>query len=1138
MNPMPDPKIELYANDPAAHTAEVEFLRCLVAALSAAGRPALVVSQPRLPGCTSDFLVANQSGARLVDVKTFAGSLHGTLRDQKWKVKIGNLAAKTVPNLLTLLKRQREILLDDMRAGGKPIGAPLHELKNHVTAVAAVWPALQAGSACDRDPGDPARYRVADGVDAVRQVANETVGPGWNLDQWRRFITEHLKAVSVGSVDELCDPALFQAARCADEYRSEFALRFNTKRHPFVPHAAFAAELASATAGDGILLVHGASGSGKTAHLAARAVDLARSGAVTVFTSAEAFDGSLDKLLDIAVAGYSPDGSSSILAALPRLTAQRRVLFVDAVDSGPDAQRRILLSQVADQWERGLWSLVVLSSKSEKPDEDGRMPMRSLPIPVVGGEHRLAVYDAHRGSLRPLPWLNALVEVANDGVAVRALAVSGGSLAEGASLSEAIGTYVRHEIPAESSLVALQILRAAAAAMENRFAQSISMTELETLASSVCRAEGAGLAVADAVLRSPLLRRYGDRVGFAHERLQIFLAAEALACAGDDVATLIAKLKQPRNRGCVRYLLGIPQQRSFPFLVGVCSILRDNSLVEPLLSGEFGRDLQSAAVSHARDFLLRYHHYLGERGCTISFAGPEEPKERPVPQLNPEANFDATSPFDAFAVRLLEEPFIISQLSEEIADTLLFEEQALIRAALSHSPNPRLALQIARKLAVNDHFGSGSHFLLLRLYHRAWMSRWQSPLVAAVAALPLRDGILAEIISVQAKLSEPLDDAVAARTFARWAELIRHAGFKPGIVLERMFSQLIWENWQGLIRAHQADPAFKTLLDELVNEGLSGHVIMDETLIRFATELGIITPEPVDEQTERYLRILRAGESALPDGDNENPAKARAEQARGLFNRAVELDEWEAWEAAWAQLSSEEKRAYARLALPVGPGASGGGIVDSILVSFLSADPVIQPIDLYGVFQTPPWDTVIFGSCDQSATHLNLAATWGERGLEWPDGAFLSACYVEGDGPAWPLFLKMVHAAGRPDGSGLETARRIFAALRTDFPLVIPDLLAALLGATSDHKHLVAVRGRLLDTLRPDIAEACAYAAGNLGRLRPLLRQADLDKPRTVAVIFQLCMSGGAANRSAVERHVDDPAYGQLAIAAIRERSG
>jgi hypothetical protein len=113
----------------------------------------------------------------------------------------------------------------------------------------------------------------------------------------------------------------------------------------------------------------------------------------------------------------------------------------------------------------------------------------------------------------------------------------------------------------------------------------------------------------------------------------------------------------------------------------------------------------------------------------------------------------------------------------------------------------------------------------------------------------------------------------------------------------------------------------------------------------------------------------------------------------------------------------------------------------------------------------------------------------------------------------------------------------MFATLRTDFPLTIPDLLTALLGATSDHKHLVAVRDRLFNALCTEIAEACAYAAGNLGLLRPLLRPAALREPRTIAVIFQLCLRGGTKNRGAVERYVDDPTYGQLAIAAIREKS-
>lgn len=193
---------------------------------------------------------------------------------------------------------------------------------------------------------------------------------------------------------------------------------------------------------DGALLVHGASGLGKTAHLEACANILAEAGALPVFASAEVYDSSLERLQAIGSAGYAPAGAAELLSHLPRLATQRRVLFVDGVDSVAEEQRRTLISQVADQVERGLWSLVVLSAKIENPDVDSRLPLRRLAAPAMEGGHREAVFQAHYRRSNRTAWQERLLEVASDGFAVRALALAEG-VRDGASLSEAIGSYQR-----------------------------------------------------------------------------------------------------------------------------------------------------------------------------------------------------------------------------------------------------------------------------------------------------------------------------------------------------------------------------------------------------------------------------------------------------------------------------------------------------------------------------------------------------------------------------------------------------------------------------------------------------------------------------------------------------------------------
>lgn len=613
MNPMPDTKIELYASGPAGDTAEVAFLRELNARLASSGREALVVSQPKLSRCTPDFLVVMELGAWTIDVKTVGGSLHGSRLDPEWRIKIAGLKKKRYPNLLTKMKRQRETLLDDMRSAAKVIGAPAHDLKDHVAAVAAIWPKLPAGSDCDRKAEHFDGDFVCEGDETIAMVASGALTARWSLALWRRFILDYLKADAVRTVDELCDPALFEAVRCADAYRQEFLRCFRSQREAFSAHPVFFEALKATMALDGALLVHGASGLGKTVHLEACALELAEAGALPVFASAEVYDGSLEKLQAIGCGGYTPTGMAELLSHLLRLAAQRRVLFVDGVDSIAEEQRRILISQIADQVDRGLWSLVVFSAKIENPDVDARLPLRKLAAPAMEGAHRAAVFQAHHRRTARTPWQEQLLEVTSDGFAVRALALADG-VSDGSSLAEAIGSYVRSLLPQDHALVAAQIARVVAATMENRFAQSIAVSEFDQIATEVCRKEGVGLALGDRVRRSRLLKQQCDRIRFQHERLQVFLGAQALDEGTADVASLLTLLMQPRNREYARSVIGFPRRRTLAIFIAASSLLEDDGLVPALVTGEFGAELRASGIQGVREFLDRYYAYLESHG--------------------------------------------------------------------------------------------------------------------------------------------------------------------------------------------------------------------------------------------------------------------------------------------------------------------------------------------------------------------------------------------------------------------------------------------------------------------------------------------------------------------------------------------
>lgn len=384
-----------------------------------------------------------------------------------------------------------------------------------------------------------------------------------------------------------------------------------------------------------------------------------------------------------------------------------------------------------------------------------------------------------------------------------------------------------------------------------------------------------------------------------------------------------------------------------------------------------------------------------------------------------------------------------------------------------------------------------------------------------------------EIIGLQAKLAAPLKAEQVADALTRWSSLIGLCGFKPGLVFERYADRMLFRNWDSLIEAHGKNEEFRTLLESLVNEGLSAELLWDDTLLRFAIDIGAVEAESLDSQTARFLAALRV----TSDG-SENELSATAAAKRHLFDRAVEFNEWEAWTAAWSQLSDAEKRAFARDVIP-SDGREHGGMLESMLVGFLTQESCIEPADLIGVFRTLPWGGVMFGIGDVAACQLELATHWGVTGNPLPADAFRDAAYSEGDAEAWPLFISLIHAVAR---SATADAKGSLDRLATDHPLVFPDLLAVMMERRLDDRPLRKAAADLLKNFRMELARACAYASDNLDRLRCIIHPAQFQKVRTVSLIFQLCVDGDSATCAAVQRHVDNPVFGEIAVAAIRGR--
>jgi hypothetical protein len=166
-----------------------------------------------------------------------------------------------------------------------------------------------------------------------------------------------------------------------------------------------------------------------------------------------------------------------------------------------------------------------------------------------------------------------------------------------------------------------------------------------------------------------------------------------------------------------------------------------------------------------------------------------------------------------------------------------------------------------------------------------------------------------------------------------------------------------------------------------------------------------------------------------------------------------------------------------------------------------------------------------------AACHLELAAHWGLAGKPLPEDAFTAADYPEGDATSWPIFISMIHAVA---GSALAEARVFLNRLIADHPRVLPSLLAALMERRMDREPLKKVTADLLGEFQTELAQLGMAATERLEEVRCVIHREHFNNARTISLIFQLCVSGGSGTRSAVERHVDSPLYGRMAVAAMR----
>ena len=575
------PLVKLFIGDPVINRAETLCVRRLRQDLEEQGVEAIILANFTLGPKRRqiDLLVATGSTAIVVEIKGYLHPVRGGVngpwfieRDDEGRCRLGN----TNPYQQAL--ENRFIVTDALRGEGRS------DPRDAIGGLLCLFPMPPVGSTIPR--GD---FKLSiGGYDDLLAELKVPRANALTLDRWEAFATVQGLADASARAPNAAELAItgYLAAH-ADLRRATLG--------PYVEPVFEGDEstrgLAARSAGGEQLQIIGPSGSGKTELLNRMAAECAERGDLPMLVRARDFDGSLGPLLRTDAARYTRLQIQQLFQAAAEAGAEV-VLHVDGVNECTAGRMSDLIAAL--QAARITYGARVILTGQEQIALPASLAAASVRLRQPDRAQAEKLVEAHLG--RSL--------TADDGAGLEVVATTQDAVVLAQVIREA-GTidgryslyyaFTRERLKTAGALQAYPGLTDLATALRSGFTTAVPRAAAERVVDPL------GTSSIDGALAARLLWSESGRIGFRHELIGDFLAADAVLRHAETLADLSASARQPVNSELREFLLGgCATMHEIEILLSTAS---DARLLDSALAGRAGGRSRRHVLSRMRDVI-------------------------------------------------------------------------------------------------------------------------------------------------------------------------------------------------------------------------------------------------------------------------------------------------------------------------------------------------------------------------------------------------------------------------------------------------------------------------------------------------------------------------------------------------------
>lgn len=590
-----DLSIRIYHGDPVSNAAEIACIRRLERDLRAAGIGAVILANIILGPKRRqiDLIVATACTAIVVEIKAYVHPVHGGVNGS-WSLEQddGSRRALGNSNPYQQALENRFTVTDSLRA---VVG---FDVRDAVGGMLCHYPAAPMGSTIPA--GD---FKLAIGgysdLIALLQKPRSIALP---LERWSAVADAH--GLSDVSIRPLTD-----ADRIIAEYLAAHADLGHATLDPYAEPVFDGYDdtksLATRIADGEQLQIVGPSGSGKTSVLRQLASHCGANDNIPVFVRGRDFDRDLGPLLRTDVARYTREKVSVLFRAAANAGADI-IFYVDAINECT-ADRRADLIAALQAARITYGARIVLTGQEEV----------TLPASLTGGIIRLmqpeqaqarCIVEAHLGRSLTEPETTALEVVAT----AQDAAILASMLGEANAIDGRFSLYhgfTRARLRAAGIPLANRGLADLATSMRTGFISAVPLPAAERIV------DPADVTTIDKACGAGLLWRDAGRIGFRHDLIGDFFAADAILRRANTPAALRALARQPIHAELREFLLGgcaMTQE-----IEALLSDAPDSRLLDSALSGKAGAKARDYVISRMRDLIAQLKRRYTEIRLTL-----------------------------------------------------------------------------------------------------------------------------------------------------------------------------------------------------------------------------------------------------------------------------------------------------------------------------------------------------------------------------------------------------------------------------------------------------------------------------------------------------------------------------------------